>query len=310
VNFTLKPRGAFDLSRAIGFLDRWPAGQRPPADAALRFAYCTEGDWQPVAVRVTQSADDVVAVTATASGPTASGPTASGPGEPDLRGPGLRDQVARILSLDVDATVLDEITARDPVVARLAAAAPGLRPVCFWTPWEAACWAVLSQRTSERTAAAQKKRIAEQHGTRVPLDNHELIAFPAPQAVLDATTLPGVNPVKLERLQGLASAALDGTLTAAALRCVPPEEALTTLQKLPGVGPFSAALILIRGAGAPDVFPAVEPRLAARMGQIYNAPESEYQAITEKWRPLRSWVSFWLRAATPETLDTLQSGVH
>jgi 3-methyladenine DNA glycosylase/8-oxoguanine DNA glycosylase len=38
-------------------------------------------------------------------------------------------------------------------------------------------------------------------------------------------------------------------------------EALAHLQRLPGIGPFSAQLILIRGAGHPDVFPSDERRL-------------------------------------------------
>jgi hypothetical protein len=53
VTFTLEPRGAFDLSHSIDFLEAWPAGKAAAEDAALSFAFCSETDWQPVAVRVT-----------------------------------------------------------------------------------------------------------------------------------------------------------------------------------------------------------------------------------------------------------------
>jgi DNA-3-methyladenine glycosylase II len=224
----------------------------------------------------------------------------------------VADQVARILSLDVDGTALGEVARRDPVVAHLVRSAPGLRPVCFWSPWEAACWAVLSQRTSMRTASALKQRISRVHGTPVMVDGREMVTFPAPQVLLDASVLPGVNPVKLERIHGLAAAALDGTLTAEALRAVPPDEALETLRQLPGVGPFSAALILIRGAGAPDVFATSEPRLAAAVRKAYDLPEDatedDYRAVTDGWRPLRSWVSFYLRTASEGLLDEVSGG--
>ncbi len=276
---TIVPKGAFDLSWSIRFLTSWPAGGRPSTGPALRFAFTSEHDWQPVGVSVTQDGD-VVRVEST--------------------GQDVTDQVARILSLDVDATPVAELARRDPVVADLVREVPGLRPVCFWTPWEAACWAVLSQRTSMRTAAGIKQRIGQEYGTRITIGGEAATAFPSPRAVLDAPGLPGVNPVKLQRIRGLALAALDGTLTAGALRAVPAGEALAMLRELPGVGPFSAALTLIRGAGAPDVFTMAEPRVLSAVRAAYGLPDSateeQYRAITEAWRPLRSWVSFWLRA--------------
>jgi DNA-3-methyladenine glycosylase II len=296
VTFTLEPMGDFSLARSIGFLEAWPASRLQAddrEDQALRFSFCAEHDWQPVGVRVSQR-DNLVNVDTT---------------RPDKD---VADQVARILSLDVDGTALVEVARRDPVVAHLVRSSPGLRPVCFWSPWEAACWAVLSQRTSMSTASALKQRISRDHGTPVVVDGREMVTFPAPQVVLDAPSLPGVNPVKLERIHGLAAAALDGTLTAEALRAVPADDALATLRELPGIGPFSAALILIRGAGAPDVFTTSEPRLAAATRKVYDLPEDatedRYRAVTDGWRPLRSWVSFLLRAASEDTLDQVRSG--
>jgi DNA-3-methyladenine glycosylase II len=133
------------------------------------------------------------------------------------------------------------------------------------------------------------------------VDGRELRAFPAPRVLLAAPSLPSVNPVKAARIRDLATAAIEETLTAAALRAVPEDEALATLRELPGIGAFSAGLVLIRGAGAPDVFATSEPRLLAAVRAAYglpeDAPDDSYRAVAERWRPLRSWVSFWLRAA-------------
>jgi DNA-3-methyladenine glycosylase II len=283
--FSIEPIGAFELSRSIAFLESWPATRRPAEGSVLRFAYCAEHDWRPVGVRVEQAGSRVEV-------------TVTGPGSAEES---LPDQVARILSLDIDGTPVDEIARHEPVAGKLIAAAPGLRPVCFWSPWEAACWAVLTQRSSMHTAAIQKQRIADTYGSSVTVDGRELRAFPGPRAILDAPGLPGVNPVKTARIHDLAAAALDDTLTAAALRCVPAEDALDALRDLPGIGAFSAGLILIRGAGAPDVFTTSEPRLLSAVRAVYGLPDNasadSYRAIAEHWRPLRSWVSFWLRAA-------------
>jgi DNA-3-methyladenine glycosylase II len=51
----------------------------------------------------------------------------------------------------------------------------------------------------------------------------------------------------------VALAALEGQLDTARLRGLPRETALKDLKTLPGIGDFSAGLILLRGAGDPDV---------------------------------------------------------
>lgn len=288
---TIEPSGSFDIAQSVGFLNKWPVTRGSATDPVLRFAFCAEHDWRPVGVRVAQQGHQVDVET-----------TGPGAAVEDIYA-----QIARILSLDIDASRLDDLAGRDQVVARLIQAAPGLRPVCYWTPWEAACWAILSQRTPTRTTSVLRQRIAGELGTPVAVDSTVQFAFPSPQAVLDAPGVPGVNSVKLDRLRALAAAALDGTLTAGTLRAIPAEDALATLRMLPGIGPFSAALILIRGAGAPDVFTTDEPRLLAAMRTFYQLPDTateyDYRTIAEGWRPLRSWVSFWLRSISLSSPD-------
>jgi DNA-3-methyladenine glycosylase II len=214
--------------------------------------------------------------------------------------------VARILSLDVDGAGFDELGKADPVLGDLQRRDPGLRPVCFWSPWEAACWAVIVQRSSMLIASRIKQRIAERYGAKVTVDGRVYAAFPPPVTLLDAGGL-GLPAQKEEWLRGLARAALDGVLTTEHLRELTPEQALAELRALPGVGPFSAGLILIRGAGAPDAFPGDEPRLFAVLREAYGLPEdappSAYRRLAEGWRPYRSWASFLFRASTYGVLE-------
>ncbi|MFG2001565.1 DNA-3-methyladenine glycosylase family protein [Spirillospora sp. NPDC048911] len=280
---TVRVRGRYDLNQTLDFLEGWPPTARTPQAAdGLRFTYCVPGEWTPTSVHVTQSGDRLRVA-------------ASQPVTPALAG-----DVARILSADVDGSPLAAIAERDDIAADLVSRAPGRRPVCFWSTWEAACWAVLVQRTSMRSASAVKERITREFGGEVSWDGHRATAFPAPEVVAAADSLPGVPDVKFSRIQSLAHAALDGTLDAVALRDMPTDQALALLQELPGVGPFSAGLILIRGAGAPDAFPGSEPRLFAAMRGLYRLPESaepaDYARIADDWRPLRSWISFLVRS--------------
>ncbi|GHJ30931.1 hypothetical protein TPA0910_53640 [Streptomyces hygroscopicus subsp. sporocinereus] len=214
----------------------------------------------------------------------------------------VRAQLARILSLDVDGSGFPGLAAADPVVAGLMADYPGLRPVCFHSPYEAAAWAVIGHRVRMTQAAAVKARLAERYGRRVQIAGRTLYAFPTPPVLRTITRAPGLTEVKIERLHALAEAADDGLLDAARLRAMPVDDALAALRALPGIGPFSAELILIRGAGHPDVFPRHEPRLHAAMADAYGLGAADSRdprrlaGIADRWKPYRSWVALLLRA--------------
>ena len=60
---------------------------------------------------------------------------------------------------------------------------------------------------------------------------------------------------KAEHLRAVARATADGWIATPRLRKMAHDEAMSHLQQVPGIGPFSAELILPRGPGDPDAFP-------------------------------------------------------
>lgn len=171
----------------------------------------------------------------------------------------VRRQVERILSLDVDGTGFQEVGRRDRVVGGLQARYPGLRPVCFWSPYEAAAWALISHRIRITQAAGIKARMAERLGVAVGMHGQRLHAFPQPERLAQLDGFLGLHGRKVGYLRELAVATLEGVLDAARLRGLSRDQALVELCALPGIGPFSAGLILLRrrcpgcrsGSGAP-----------------------------------------------------------
>ena len=129
-----------------------------------------------------------------------------------------------------------------------------------------AVWGVISPRMNMRAAAKLKLAIGESHGDAVELLGRVHRVFPSPEALLALPGFPGLAAVKVERLKGVARAALAGKLDAERLRAMPVEAALAELQLLPGVGPWTASHILFRGAALRDAVPTVEPRGASRLG--------------------------------------------
>lgn len=265
---TLQVAGPWSLHLSRLFWEGFaPSALPEQSGGALETVFLVDSDWSRAHAHVLQRGQEAQI-------------TVSGPGDLDA----AAAQVARFLSLDVDARAWPDVAARDPVIADAQARLPGLRPCGFHSPYEAACWAVLSQRIRIVQAASLRKRLIADHG-----DDG---AFPAPARLAGSgLDLPGR---KAEYLRAVADAALQGRLDGAALRQLDPERAVRQVQEIKGLGPFAAELVVIRGANAPDALPAHEPRLDAEIAHRYG-PGRTLAEVSEAWRPYRTWAAVSLR---------------
>lgn len=291
--FQLVPQGPFSLqeSAMFGF------GQRHEArfDGTMRLAFCVDGFAGLAGVALTQ--DEGL-------NGTVHGEICARVGEAPLEA--IAAQLARVLSLDHDARGFSALGERDPVVGRLQEAAPGLRPPLFYSPYEAAVWAVISSRRPRAVAELWRRRLSTAGGPAMTVAGQTMWALPAPASiavmgpagVADAT---GIEAVRAKRVVGVAEAAWAGALDADRLRAMDPAAARKQLRAVPGIGPFYADLILIRATGATDLFPAREPKLLGLIGDLYGlgrpATPDEAAALAEAWRPWRTWASVLVRAA-------------
>ncbi len=289
------PVGPFSLAASARFIAGWPPATATgraaegAAGAVVRLGFLVD-DWTGHAgVVLRQEAPDE-AVQVTPVGGTAR----------DARR--AIDQALRVVSLDHDGRGYAEVGRRDAVVGSLQEASGWLRPVLFHSPYEAACWAVISARTSHAQAVTVRARLARDHGATVEVDGDALLGFPTPERLARVADVAGLPEEKLRRLRGVADAALDGRLDRERLLALPAQEATRELLGLRGVGPFAASLILLRAVGPTDVLTHAEPRLRAAAAAAYAAPEvtaddDAFAALAERWRPFRTWVSVLLRAA-------------
>lgn len=291
MEFELPIRGPFALAElaTFGFGPATPPG---PAgfDGVMRLACCADGSYEPVGVEVRQRGDLLACL-------------ASGAADASV----VARQVARVLSVDHDGRVFAEVGTRDPVIGKLQAAAPGLRPPQFCSPYEAAVWSLLSARRSRAQAALVWRRLAEAHGTTFDLASQRVAAFPSPHALLALDSFPGVPADRIPRLHAVARAALDGRLDVAHLAALDPADARAELQRLPGIGPFYSGLIVIRACGLADVLPTDEPMLRGLIPRLYDLPDpvspADLEALAEPWRPFRTWAAVLIRAVAPRVLD-------
>lgn len=284
-NLTITPDGAFSLVAAANFGFGPNTGRPLPEADSMSLAFVTDDFSHQAAACITQDATGTV--------------HADVYGEADIDQVGA--QIRRVLSLDQSGSAWAEVGRRDPVIGRLQTALPGLRPVLFHSPYEAAAWSVLSQRRHRTQAAALRKRLSATHGRVFELPTGGVEAFPTPKDLLRIDSFPGFEPLRIERLHGIARAALDGRLDPGPLLAMPPEDAMAALQRLPGIGPMYAGLILLRSTGATDVMTLGEPRLPAYVRHFYQLPHNpspgELANLADGWRPFRTWAAVLIRVA-------------
>jgi len=301
--FTIEPRGPFSLAEAAQF----GFGQRQGEcrfDGTMRLAFCVDGYRHHAGVSLTQDEGGSVHGTIWAT---------TDPHHPET--PADRDtviaQAARVLSIDRDATGYQAVGDRDPVVARLLQAAPGLRPPLFYSPYEAALWAVISMRRPRATADRWRTRLSRAAGARFDVAGTEMWAVPTPQRIVEmgaegVVAATGIDGARAERVVGVAEAAQAGILDAVTLASLGEDAARAELRSIPGIGPFYADLVVIRATGVTDVLPLNEPRLLALLGALYGAggpmtPKAA-ERLAETWRPWRTWITVLVRAAGPRIL--------
>jgi DNA-3-methyladenine glycosylase II len=115
------------------------------------------------------------------------------------------------------------------------------------------------QQLSLDAGVAIVGRLVERFGKHVDFDGRRFNAFPTSRAVagapLRALLECGLSRAKAQSLRHVAKAIESGDLTEGEIARMSTADALGRLTELPGIGSWSAAVVLLRGFGRIDVFP-------------------------------------------------------
>ena len=182
-----------------------------------------------------------------------------------------------------------------PVIERLY----GYHQVKFLTPFENACWAVLTQRTPIPIAKKLKQALVERFGASLAIDDQRYLAFPEPTrlAAADPAELLELvgNPRRAEYLQA-AARAFSGA-DEAWLRAAPYAEAEAWLRAIKGMGPWSTTFVLLRGLGRMEQLPVGESRLGEAAAKVYGHPlsDAELAAIAQRYGAYQGYWAHYLR---------------
>lgn len=198
----------------------------------------------------------------------------------------------RLLDLDADPEAVVEALSADPDLSALVAKAPGQRIPRTVDEPELALRVVLGQQVSVKAARTHAARIVAAYGQPLTDAGGGLThVFPAIEHLTEIDPVHLALPRSRQRsLASLIAALADGDVLLDA-GC-DWERTRRQLLAVPGIGPWTAEVIAMRGLGDPDAFPATDLGILLAAKQVGLPGNS--RALTGhsgRWRPWRSYAA-------------------
>ena len=230
------------------------------------------------------------------------GPRAGG----SRKGPALADALRRLAvsvwSLDDDLRRCYAALGRDPLMAPLLRHCAGLRMIRTPDLYETLLIAVVGQQVSVASAESIRRRLIAALGDRAVRDETAYAGYPPPGRLLRTTPAAlraiGLSRQKARYVLEIAGRAAAGVLSAAAFDGLSDEQAMARLIEIPGVGRWTAEIVLMRGLGRVDVFPAGDLGLGSAVQRLLRRrdrpTEDELRALADRWTGWRSYVALYL----------------
>ena len=202
-------------------------------------------------------------------------------------------RLRRVFDLAAEPVAINAHLAKDPILAALTNARPGLRVPGAWDGFELAVRAVLGQQIAVSAAATLAGRLVAEFGEQLSEPDGGLThVFPQPKALAKADLASfGVPRSRAATLSAIAAAAVADTHFFDATRDL--EDAVRALRSVPGVGEWTAQYIAMRQLREPDAFPAADLGLLRAIANLEGRKYSPAELLNRAgaWQPWRAYAA-------------------
>ena len=214
------------------------------------------------------------------------------------------ERITFFLSLKDDLQPFYRLGRADPDFAPIIEHLYGYHQVKFLTPFENACWAVLTQRNPMKIAQQTKQALVEKYGSSLEVSGSVYWAFPEPMqiAVVDESELLKLirNDRRTEYLVAVARAFSEADEEF--LKTASDEAVEAWLRNIKGIGEWSATFIMVRGLGRMERIPLTEARLFEAASRVYGHGEElsrvDLMRLADKYGPWQGYWAHYIRVAS------------
>ena len=294
------------------------AGGDPPAETKLLLSYAPPYDWPAMmSFLATRAIPGVEAVdvdryrrTVDVDGARGTIEVTQVPGRdalaatirfPNVKAlPAIVARVRRVFDLGADVRMIATQLGKDPCLAPLIAARPGLRVPGAWDGFEIAVRAILGQQITVAAARRLAGKLVAVYGSPLNPDVDEELTtvFPTPErlAMVDLSSL-GMPRARAVAVSLLAAAAANDPRLFDRDRDL--DVAIARLKAVRGIGEWTAQYIAMRALREPDAFPADDVGLLRAMADVEGRrpTPAALAARAEAWRPWRAYAAQHLWSA-------------
>jgi len=213
--------------------------------------------------------------------------------------PAIIARLRRVFDLAADPVAIAAHLAKDPVLAPLVKARPGLRLPGAWDGFELAIRAVLGQQITVSGAVALAARLVGMCGERLAQPDGPLThLFPRAQllAAADLTALR-MPRSRMATIGAVASAAIANPQLFEASCGL--DDSIRRLRSIYGVGEWTAQYIALRMLREPDAFPAADVGLKRAMVRQEGRGRTATELLdrAKRWQPWRAYAAQHLWAS-------------
>jgi AraC family transcriptional regulator of adaptative response / DNA-3-methyladenine glycosylase II len=208
------------------------------------------------------------------------------------------ERLRAMFDLNADWAAIAPSLKSDPALAQRVDAQPGLRVPGAWNGFELAVRAILGQQITVKGATTLAGTLARTFGRTLPSPTGLAYLFPRPEDLAEADlTAIGLTKARAATIRGLARAVCEGKVSFEGI--VAPEDFLSRLCEIPGIGTWTAQYIAMRALGEPDAFPSGDIGLLRALGLKSSA---ELERRSEAWRPWRAYATMYLWSLPAESV--------
>ncbi len=290
---TLRPLAPFDFEQALDFIETFPPMHDEQVVSERTLTRSAWASRTPVAFRLWASGS--------VADPALHYELHADTALSDADAAAVVRRIEAYLSLGDDLAPFYALIESDPPFLSVRRELYGYHQVKFLTPFENACWTILSQRNLLAIAQRMKRVLIREFSAPVELDGRQYWPFPGAKVVVQASLEQLTRLLRNRRRAEYvrAAAAAFSEVDEAFLRAGPYEEVFRWLRAIPGVGAWSAALIMIRSLGRMERIPFGDRSLMRIAGHIYGDGQplsaEEVQRLADHYGALQGYWGHYLR---------------